>query len=264
MAFAELDSVRIRYELTGDPALPPVVLSHSLGADLTMWEPQLRELTPHFRLLRYDTRGHGQSSIPDGPYTAATLGQDVLGLLDALNIQETIFCGLSMGGVIGQWLGIHAPDRIEKLILADTAAKIGTAETWNARIETVQQEGLDTIIPGTLERWFTAPFRAEQPEIIARTTAVLHATSSQGYAACCAAIRDADFRDEFQQNSVGKIKAPTLIIVGQQDPVTTTADGKFLANAIAGSTYVELAAAHLSNVEAADAFNAALLSFLGV
>ena len=264
MAFAELDSVRIRYELTGDPGFPVLVMSHSLGADLSMWEPQLPALSPHLRLLRYDTRGHGQSSIPDGPYTVADLGGDVLGLLDVLDISKASFCGLSLGGVVGQWLGIHAPDRIEKLILADTAAKIGTAETWNPRIETVQREGLESVIPGTLERWFTAPFRAAQPEIVARIGAILHATGAQGYAACCAAIRDADFRGGFPQSDIRKIKALTLVIAGRQDPVTTTADGKFLASAIAGSAYVELAAAHLSNIEAADAFTAALRNFLRV
>ena len=257
MAFAELDGVRIRYELTGDPGLPVLMMSHSLGADLTMWEPQLAALAPHVRVLRYDTRGHGGSTVAEGPYTAADLGGDVLALLDDLGIQQANFCGLSMGGVVGQWLGIHAQDRIQKLVLADTAAKIGTEEGWNSRIETVLRDGLDPIIPGTLERWFTAPFRAAEPETIARTAVLLCATSAEGYTACCAAIRDADFRSEVKQ-----IKAPTLIIAGREDPVTSTQDGAFLAEAIAGSTYIELAAAHLSNVEAADAFNAALISFL--
>jgi 3-oxoadipate enol-lactonase len=257
MAFAELDGVRIRYELTGDPGLPVLLMSHSLGADLTMWEPQLAALAPHARVLRYDARGHGGSSIPDGPYTTADLGGDVLALLDALGIPQASFCGLSMGGVVGQWLGIHAQDRIQRLVLADTAAKIGTEEGWNTRIETVLRNGLNSIIPGTLERWFTAPFRAAQPETIARTAAVLGATSAKGYAACCAAIRDADFR-----SGVRQIKVPTLIIAGREDPVTSTQDGAFLAEAIAGSRYMELAAAHLSNVEAASTFNAELISFL--
>lgn len=257
MAFAELDGIRIRYELTGDPGLPVLAMSHSLGADLTMWEPQLAALAPHVRVLRYDTRGHGGSTVAEGPCTAADLGRDVLALFDALGIRQASFCGLSMGGVVGQWLGIRGQDRIQKLVLADTAAKIGTEEGWNSRIETVLRDGLGPIIPGTLERWFTAPFRAAQPQTIARTAALLGATSAKGYAACCAAIRDADFRSEVKQ-----INVPTLIIVGREDPVTSTQDGAFLAEAIAGSKYVELAAAHLSNVEAAGAFNAALISFL--
>ena len=257
MAFVELEGVRIRHELTGDPGLPVLVMSHSLGVDLTMWEPQLAALAPHVRILRYDTRGHGGSSVPEGPYTAANLGGDMLALLDALGIQHANFCGLSMGGVVGQWLGIHAQDRIQKLVLADTAAKIGTEEGWNSRIETVLRDGLNSIVPGTLERWFTLPFRAAEPRTIARTAAVLGATSAKGYAGCCAAIRDADFR-----GSIAQIGVPTLVITGSHDPVTPPADGRFMADSIAGSRYVELAAAHLSNVEAAGAFNEALLAFL--
>ena len=257
MVFAELRGVRIRYELTGDPGLPVLVMSHSLGADLTMWEPQLAAFAPHVRVLCYDTRGHGGSSIPDGQYTVADLGSDVLRLLDLLGILKASFCGLSMGGVVGQWLGIHAQDRIERLVLADTAAKIGTKEGWNSRIETVLRDGLGPVIPGTLERWFTAPFRAAEPETIACTAAVLGTTSAKGYAGCCAAIRDADFR-----SNIAQIGAPTLVITGSDDPVTPPADGRSMADSITGSKYMELAAAHLSNVEAAGAFNEALLAFL--
>lgn len=257
MAFAELDGVRIRHELTGDPGLPVLVLSHALGVDLTIWEPQLAALASHVRVLRYDTRGHGGSSVAGGHYTAAGLGRDVLALLDALGIEQASFCGLSMGGVVGQWLGIHAQDRIRRLVLANTAAKIGSEEAWNSRIETVLRDGLDPVIPGTLERWFTAPFRAAEPETIAHTAALLRATSTKGYAACCAAIRDADFR-----SGIKRIKIPSLIIAGREDPVTSIQDGAFLAESITGSRYVELAAAHLSNVEAAGAFNEALLAFL--
>ena len=257
MAFVELDGVRIRHELTGDPGLPVLVLSHALGVDLTIWELQLAALASHVRVLRYDTRGHGGSSVVEGPYTAAGLGRDVLALLDALGIEQASFCGLSMGGIVGQWLGIHAQDRIRRLVLANTAAKIGSEEAWNSRIETVLRDGLDPIIPGTLERWFTAPFRAAEPETIVHTAALLRATSTKGYAACCAAIRDADFR-----SGIKRIKIPSLIIAGREDPVTSIEDGAFLAEAIADSTFIDLTAAHLSNVEAASAFNAALISFL--
>jgi 3-oxoadipate enol-lactonase len=257
VAFAQVDGVRLHYELSGDASLPLLVLSNSLAVNLAMWEPQIRALAPHFRLLRYDTRGHGASSIPSGPYTVSALGQDVLNLLDTLEIEKASFCGLSMGGVTGQWLGLNAPSRLHKLVLANTAAKIGTAEIWNARIETVSRDGLDSIVPGTLERWFTPDFRAAQPDTIAATSAMLHATNAQGYVACCAAIRDADFRA-----SVSAISIPTLVIAASYDPVTSPKDGLFLAENITGSRYVELSAAHLSNVEAASDFNAALLSFL--
>jgi 3-oxoadipate enol-lactonase len=257
MAFAELNGLRIYYEIIGDAALPALVFSNSLGVNLAMWEPQLRALASHFRILRYDTRGHGKSSVPTGPYHIAELGSDVLHLLDRLDIQRASFCGISMGGVIGQWLGINTPNRLDKLILANTAAKIGIEDVWNTRISTVLSDGLDTVIPGTLERWFTTDFRIAQPGILAATSAMLHATSVQGYVACCAAIRDADFR-----NSIRSISAPTLVITGTHDPVTTPGDGLFLAQNITQAKYRELPAAHLSNVESSAEFNAAALTFL--
>jgi len=257
MPFAEVNNVRIHYELTGDSALPVLVFSHSLGVNLGMWEAQLSALASSFRLLRYDTRGHGKSSAPAGPYTAADLGGDVIALLDALKIEQVNFCGLSMGGVIGLWLAINAPTHIHKLVLASTAAKIGTQEAWNTRIAIVSQEALQSIIPGTLERWFTTDFRASAPEIVADIATSLEATTAQGYLACCAAIRDADFRA-----SIATVTASTLVISGSEDPVTPPQDGLFLAQNIAGAKFVELPAAHLSNIESAREFNSVLLKFL--
>jgi 3-oxoadipate enol-lactonase len=256
MAFAETDGIRIHYQIIGDASLPVLVLSNSLGVNLAMWEPQVKALASHFRLLRYDTRGHGESSIPPGPYSIGALGQDVLNLLDSLEIEQASFCGLSMGGVVGQWLGVNASKRLHKVVLANTAAKIGIAEIWNIRIETVLQNGLAEIIPGTLERWFTPDFRAAEPGVVAATKAMLQSTNPQGYTACCAAIRDADFRA-----SVRTISTETLVITGSYDPVASPEDGRFLANNIGASKYVELSTAHLSNVEAASEFNAALLGF---
>jgi 3-oxoadipate enol-lactonase len=258
MASADLGGVQLHYELTGDASLPVLVLSNSLGVNLRMWQAQMDALAGRFRLLRYDTRGHGQSSVAAGPYTIADLGMDVLGLLDALGLEQVCFCGLSMGGATGQWLGINAPDRLRKLVLANTAAKIGTAAGWDARIATVLESGLGNVIPGTLERWFTEEFRAAHSRVVAETGAMLQATSAEGYAACCAAIRDVDFRA-----SLASIETSTLVISGAFDPVTSPADGQYLAAHIPGAKYVELPAAHLSNVEAADQFNGALLDFLG-
>jgi 3-oxoadipate enol-lactonase len=257
MPLADIPGVRLHYELEGDPSLPVLVLSNSLGVNLAMWESQLQTLAGLVRLLRYDTRGQGNSSLPVGPYTIAELGHDVLSFLDALNIAKASFCGLSMGGAIGQWLGVHAPDRIDKLILSNTAAKIGNKEAWNARIALVQREGLAPVISGTLERWLTADFRESHPEAVVRVRAMLEATQVEGYAACCAAVRDFDMRD-----SIARIASPTLVISGTADPVTTIEDGQWLAANIPNAEYVELPAAHLSNVEASDAFNAAILSFL--
>lgn len=257
MAFVELGDAQIYYEINGDTAMPVLVLSHSLGVNLAMWGPQLSALAPHFRVLLYDTRGHGRSSVTAGPYTITQLGKDVLGLLDVLEIGRASFCGLSMGGVIGQWVGVNAPDRLDKLILANTAAKIGVEEVWNERISTVLREGLDSVIPGTLERWFTAEFRTAQPSVVSATSAMLHATDVHGYAACCAALRDADFRE-----AIRTIATPTLVITGTYDPVTPPSEAHYLAENIAGTTYVELPTAHLSNVEKSAEFSAALLNFL--
>jgi 3-oxoadipate enol-lactonase len=257
MAYLETNGIRVHYDLSGSAELPVLVFAHSLGSNLELWEPQLAVLQHYRRILRYDTRGHGASACPAGPYTVEDLGADLLGLLDGLGIAQADFCGLSMGGVVGQWLAIHAPHRLRKLVLADTAAKIGTAEIWNGRLATVEREGLGAVIPGTLERWFTASFRGSHPAVIAKTEAMLRGTASEGYKACCAALRDADFRENAKT-----IAVPTLLIAGTSDPVTTTADLRFLADAIPGSQFAELSAAHLSNVEAAEAFNQALLHFL--
>ena len=257
MVFAELKTVRMHYEMTGEEHLPVLMLSNSLGASMAMWEQQVAPLASRFRLLRYDTRGLGKSSIPPGPYAIADLGNDVLNLLDLLQIESVNFCGLSMGGSIGQWLGIRAPECLNKLILASTAVKIGNSDTWNTRIATVMQTGLDNVISATLERWLTAGFRAARPEVVERIREMLQATDPVGYAANCAAVRDADFR-----SSVQKISVPTLVISGAHDPVTTPDDGRFLAGQISGASYLEIDAAHLVNVEAADRFNAAVLEFL--
>jgi len=257
VGFVRLQRTNIHCQLTGDASLPVLILAHSLGVNMAMWDPQVTALEARFRLLRYDIRGHGASSVPPSPASAEQLGYDVLGLLDALEIERASFCGISMGGSIGQWLGIRAADRLDKLILANTAAKIGNSDGWNARIAQVLNDGLGEIIPGTLERWFTAEFRSTHPETIASIRALLEVTDVHGYAACCAAVRDADFCSE-----ICKINVPTLVISGTRDPVTTTSDCRWLADNIPGAAFVELHAAHLSNVEAAPEFTAALLSFL--
>jgi 3-oxoadipate enol-lactonase len=257
MAVADLGAVRLRYELSGDPALPVLVLSHALGVNHSMWEPQLGALGSHFRLLRIDTRGHGGSSIPRGPYKIADMSRDVIDLMDFLGIKQAGFCGLSMGGMIGQWLGIHANHRFNKLVLANTAARIGTVETWNARTAKVLRDGVESVVQGTMERWFTAGYRAAEPNVVTKTAATLQATSPRGYVDCCFALRDADFLGAIQD-----IRIPTLVISGSQDPVSPKEDIRFLVEHIPDAQQVELAAAHLSNVEAAVKFNDALLSFL--
>jgi 3-oxoadipate enol-lactonase len=257
MAFAELKGNRIHYEFDGAPRRPVLVLSNSLGANVEMWRPQLAALSANFSALRYDTRGHGQSAAPRGPYSIAELAGDVLGLLDHLEISQASFCGISMGGLSGQWLAIYEPARISKLILASTAARIGTADGWQTRIAAVLADGMEPLIPGTLDRWLTAPFRAGHPEVADSIRTMLRAANPHGYVACCEAICDADFRDE-----VRAITTPTLVISAKEDPATPPADGQFLAREIPNAQYVELAAAHLSNLEAVEEFNAAAIDFL--
>ncbi len=257
MAFAELRDVRIHYSLEGPESAPVVVFSNSLGTDYSMWDAQMPALAKKFRILRYDTRGHGQSSVTPGPYSIDLLAKDVVNLLDSLQLNRVHFCGLSMGGMIGMWLGINVPERLDKLILCSTAVKIGTAETWNTRIATVQKEGMKQVAAAAIERWFTGPFREKGAAAVAATKKVLDETKSEGYAACCAAVRDFDFRDK-----VSGIRLPVLAIAGSSDPATPPADLRFLAEHISGARYVELSGAHLCNVEDADRFTSEVSAFL--
>ena len=256
MPFIDLPGVRVRYELTGSTG-PVLVFSNSLGTNHTMWNPQATELSKYFRILRYDTRGHGESSVTPGDYTIEQLARDVLAMLDALDLHRVSFCGLSMGGSIGMWLGIHAPERLDRLVLCNTAAKIGTADTWKARIAMVHNEGMKPVAAAVIERWFTPEFRAAEPEQVAWTRQMLETSPPDGYASNCAAVRDADFR-----GAVARIALPTIVIYGGKDPVISVADAQYLVDRIPGSKGVELDASHLSNVEQADAFTRALLSFL--
>lgn len=252
-----INGIPMHYQLDGPAHGSVLLFSNSLGADLTMWDDVVAHLPPTLRILRYDTRGHGQTPASEGPITLADLGRDVLGLLDALAIPVVNFCGLSMGGLIGQWLAIHHPERLNKVVLCHTAAKIGTSATWNERIETVRRQGLSAIADAVLDRWLTPAFSRARPDRRSALIARFCATSAEGYTACCAAIRDADFRENVQ-----RITVPTLIIAGTYDPVTTVADGAFLQQAIPTAQVHELPAAHLSAVEVAGTFAQVLGQFL--
>ncbi len=256
MPRANIEDLRLHYELEGLENGRVLVLSHSIGTTTEMWKHVAPKFAKHFRVLRYDTRGHGRSSVPDGPYAIADLGKDVLALLDALDARRCIFCGLSLGGMTGIWLGIHAPDRLEKLILANTAARIGTHESWNARVRAVQQGGMASIADAVMERWFTCDFRQDSPALVAPVRQMFLNTSQTGYVACCAAIRDADFTADLHAISI-----PTLVITGRDDPATPPGDGRFLAENISGARYVELKTAHLSPIEDPDGFSAAVRGF---
>lgn len=248
------------YQLEGPAGAPVLVLSNSLGTNLHMWDAQMPAFTEHFRVLRYDTRGHGQSLVSPGFYSIEQNGRDVLALLDALNIDTVHFCGLSMGGLIAQWFAINASERLERLVLCNTGAKIGSDEVWNTRIDTVLKGGekaMRALRDASIERWFTPPFAAEYPEKVEPVVTMLAQTAPQGYAANCAAVRDADYREE-----VASISALTLIVCGTGDAVTTPEHGRFMQARIAGAELVEFDAAHLSNVQAGELFTQRVLSFL--
>jgi 3-oxoadipate enol-lactonase len=251
------DAVTIHYEVAGNPEGPWLFFSHSLGANLSMWEPQIEAFSRSFRVLRFDTRGHGQSSVPPGPYSVAQLGEDVLALADHVSAKHFHFCGLSMGGLIGQWLGLNAPERLGKLVLCDTAARIGNPESWGDRIRTVESSGIGAIVEGGLQRWFTPRFFRDHADTVNQFRSMIVSTNPKGYIANCAALAQADFT-----SSVHAISVPVLAVCATHDPVTTVEDARFLVDAINGAQLLELDAAHLSNVEQADSFNKAVFDFL--
>ena len=260
MGFVQLADGELNYQLDGPEDAPVLVLSNSLGTDLHMWDQQIPAFAEHLRVLRFDTRGHGRSLVTPGPYSIEQLGHDVLALLDALHIERAHFCGLSMGGLIGQWLGINAGERLRKLVVCNTAAKIGDPSVWNPRIETVLRDGPAAMVAlrdASIARWFTADFAEANPQQAKRITDMLAATSPQGYAANCAAVRDADFREQ-----LSSIKVPTLVISGTEDAVTPPSGGHFIQEHVQGAEYAEFYAAHLSNVQAGAAFSDRVLEFL--
>src|SRR5271163_3034131 len=242
--FVEIPDHKIHYALSGLRDAHVLVLSNSLGTNFSMWDPQLAEFEKRFSVLRYDTRGHGGSAVTLGPYTFDQLGRDVLALLDALKIEAAYFCGLSMGGMTGMWLGLHAASRMRKLILCNTSARFGNAEMWEKRMAVVRQSGMKGVAPAVLERWYTPEFRASDAATVQATSRMLESTSLEGYLACCAALRDADFRE-----AVKEIRTPTLVISGAKDASAPPADGQYLSSVIPGAQYAELNAAHISNIE---------------
>jgi 3-oxoadipate enol-lactonase len=256
---AEVDAggLTLAYDVSGRADAPAVLLSHALGTTADLWSPQMAALTKAFRVVRYDARGHGRSGVPAGSYTIDQLGTDALAVLDAAGIDRAHICGLSLGGLTAMWLGVHAPRRIVSLILSSTAPRIGTPEGWNERIQQVRTIGMGAIADATMQRWFTEAFRRRYPDIVARHRAIVASCPPDGYAGCCAAVRDADLRE-----AIRGIDAPALIVAGAADPVTTPDHGREMRARIARSRMVTLAAAHLSNVECADAFNATVLEFL--
>jgi 3-oxoadipate enol-lactonase len=223
-----------------------------------MWEPQVPALAERFHVVRCDRRGHGASPVVPGPTTIDDLGRDLLGLLDALGLERVSFCGLSLGGLEGMWLALDAPERLDRLVLACTTSSFAPPETWVERAATVREGGVEAIADATMGRWFSASFRDAQPAVVTRFREMLVSTPREGYVACCDVLADADLTAE-----LGRIRAPTLVVTGSEDPTITPARGEELAGAIHGARHVTLdGAAHLANVDRPDAFTAALLAHL--
>jgi 3-oxoadipate enol-lactonase len=250
---------QIAYTLEGPPGAPVIVLSNSLGTTMAMWAPQAEALAGEFRVLRYDTRGHGGSgsgAAAGGGYTLAQLGGDVVRLLDALGIERAHFCGISMGGLTGLWLGVHAGDRLQSLVVANSAACIGTAAGWRDRAGLVIASGMDPVADSASARWFTDAFVQHSPAVASSVVEQLRRCPPAGYAACCMALAQADLREQ-----IGTITVPTLLVAGRFDPVTTVDDAQFMRERIRDARIEVLDASHLSNIEAAAGFTSALRAF---
>ena len=251
------DGCRINVEVEGSPTAPVLVMSNSLGTDLHMWDEQAPVLAQHFRLVRYDRRGHGKSTATKTKGSMERLGRDVLAVVDALDIASFNWCGLSMGGMVGQWLGANAPDRVQKLVLSNTHYYYPDKSPWDERIKIAKEQGVATLAPVQIQRWFTPQYISAQPDIVNNVARMFSSTGLDGYVACCEAGRDMDFRDVSP-----RIKAPTLVIVGSQDKATPPSAGEEIQKMIKNSSIVAIDAAHLSNVEKPQDYTKILLDFL--
>jgi 3-oxoadipate enol-lactonase len=256
--FATVNHVKLHYEIDGDG--PWLTLSHSVGTNNSMWAPQVDSLSRHFKVLRVETRGHGQSECPAGPYQMSDLANDVVALWDELGIQQSHWLGLSMGGMIGQTLALMSPERLSHLILANTTGRgpVNAATLWADRAATAQSKGMKAMVEGSLSRWFTEPFRTAHPEVMASVAAMIEGSAAEGYAACCLAIGAVNTLEALRQ-----VRIPTLILVGDSDQATPPAMAQMLHEHLADSQLCVLPnAAHLSNMEQPELFTEAVLRFL--
>jgi 3-oxoadipate enol-lactonase/4-carboxymuconolactone decarboxylase len=258
LPFVTVNDTRLYYRREGNEGRPILVLSHSIGVDHGMWAPQMESLLSEFQVIRYDTRGHGASDVPQGEYSMEQLGRDVLGLVDALSIQKFAFCGLSLGGMIGQWLGRYAPDRLNALVLANTSPQMLPASNWDTRRKLVLEGGMAAIVDMAMQRFFSSETLARGEAHATSVRSVILGTNPAGYAGCCSAIRDMDHTQLLRE-----IRVPTLIVCGDRDVSTPWAGhGEILARGIPGAKAMRLPAAHLSNIERPNSFTMALLEFL--
>ena len=251
-------TVELHHLFEGPEEAPVLVMANSLGTTLRMWDEGVPALRERFRLLRYDHRGHGGSPVPPGLYTIEDLGRDALALLDGLGIERFSWCGLSIGGMVGMWLASEAPERVEGLVLCCTSALLGPRELWDERIRVAREEGMDALVDSVVVRWFTPEFFSAHPETVEKAAAMLRGTDPEGYAGCCAAIRDMDLRDR-----LGQIRAPTLVISAAEDPATPPEHGELIRDSIPGAGFEVIpGASHLANIEQPEAVTRAILDHL--
>jgi 3-oxoadipate enol-lactonase len=257
MPMIDADGCLLNVSVEGRDGGPTLMLSNSLGSTMGMWEPQMKAFTQLFRVIRYDRRGHGKSGVPPGPYSFERFGRDVLAILDDLNIEKTHWCGLSMGGMVGQWLGANAPERFGKLVLANTTCYMPDPTRWLERIKAVMDGGIASVADGVMAGWLGAEFREREPQITENLKAMMVTTPAAGYIACCEALSTLD-----QRALLPKIKSPTLIIAGRNDMSTPVAAGEFMRSQIPGASMTILDASHISNIEQPHAFTDAVVGFL--
>ena len=251
-------TVELNHRIEGPEGAPVLVMASSLGTTLEMWDAQAPALRERFRLVRYDHRGHGGSPVPPGPYAMDDLGRDVLALMDRLGVERFSFCGLSIGGMVGMWLGSEAPERVERLVLLCTAARFDPPDAWESRAKSVRAGGVDAVADAVLERWFTPAFREERPEVLEWAGEMLRSSPPEGYAGCCEAIRDADLRPR-----LGAISAPALVIAGSDDPAAPVEKAEVIRSGIPGSRLAVIErAAHIANVERPDEVTGEILDHL--
>lgn len=242
-----MTAVDVHHVVEGPPDAPALVLLNSLGSTLAMWEPQIEALAARFRVVRLDTRGHGRSPVPPGPYSLADIGGDVLALLDRLGIARAHLAGVSLGGMTAMWLAIHAPDRVDRLVLCCTSAKIGPPSVWADRARLVRTEGTGAVADAVIARWLSATWAATHPDEFRRLREMIAATPKEGYAGCCDAIEVMD-----QEAELAGIRAPTLVIAGADDPATPPDHGARIAASVPGARMAVIPyAMHLANIEQA-------------
>jgi 3-oxoadipate enol-lactonase len=257
MTVSTPDGARLDCLLDGPGQGVPVLFCHSIGTSAALWAPQVRPLAVRRPVIRFDARGHGRSSAPPGEYTIDQLGQDALAVMDAFHATAAHVVGLSMGGLVAMWIGIHAPERVRSLVLAHTGARLGTIARWTDRMDAVRAGGMRAVSEAAMTTWFSAAFRARSPATVDEFKRTLEDTSTEGYIGCCAALRDADLR-----SLLARIQAPTLVIAGVQDTATTVADAEALRGAIPGATLATIDTAHLGNVERPSEFTDLVTDFL--